>query len=69
MAAISGEPRSATIISNGRSIVKRFPGEKLIEIIEKHPEVAKHLFKSITSRLDHANKVTVKLAGELMKKK
>jgi len=69
MAAISDEPRSATIVSNGRAIVKRFPGEKLIEIIEKHPEVANHLFKSITSRLDHANKVTVKLASELMKKK
>ena len=68
MAAISGEPRSASIISKGRSIVKRFPGEKIHDIIEKHPEVAKHLFGVIVSRLDHANKVNVKLVTQLMQK-
>ena len=65
MAAISGEPRSASIISKGRSVIKRFPGNKLPEIIEKYPEVAKHLFEVIVSRLDHANKVTIKLASDL----
>jgi type IV pilus assembly protein PilB len=59
MAAISGEPRSATIISKGRSVTRRFPGDKLPEIIEKYPEVAKHLFETIVSRLDRANKVNV----------
>ncbi|MBW1862535.1 MAG: cyclic nucleotide-binding domain-containing protein, partial [Deltaproteobacteria bacterium] len=65
MSAISGEPRSASIISKGRSVIKRFPGEKLLEIIEKYPEVAKHLFGIIVSRLDHANKITVKLVNDL----
>ena len=60
MAAISGASRSVTVISKERSVVKRFPGEKLMEIIEKHPEVAKHLFQIIVSRLDHANRMTVK---------
>lgn len=69
MAAISGEPRSASLVSKGRSIIKRFPGDKLPEIIEKYPEVAKHLFETIVGRLDHANKVTVKLVGDLMQKK
>ena len=68
MAAISGEPRSASIISKGRSVIKRFPGDKLSEIIEKYPEVAKHLFEVVVSRLDHANRVTVKLLNDLMKK-
>ncbi|MFC1820788.1 ATPase, T2SS/T4P/T4SS family, partial [Thermodesulfobacteriota bacterium] len=68
MAAISGEPRSASIISKGRSVIKRFPGGKLSELIEKYPEVANHLFEILASRLDHANKITVKLVNELMKK-
>ena len=68
MSAISGEPRSASIISKGRSIIKRFPGEKLLEIIEKYPEVAKHLFGMMAGRLDHANKVAIKLVNDLMKK-
>ena len=37
---ISPEPRSASIISKGRSKVKRFPGDKLAEVIEKYPDVA-----------------------------
>jgi type IV pilus assembly protein PilB len=69
MSAISGEPRSATIISKGRSIIKRFPGEKLLEIIEKYPEVAKHLFEIIVSRLDRADKIIVKLVSEKTQRK
>jgi len=34
MAAISGEQRTATIISQGRSTIKRYPGNKIDEIIE-----------------------------------
>lgn len=68
MAAISGEARSASIISRGRSVIKRFPGDKLPEIIEKYPDVAKHLFGILASRLDHSNKLTIKLANDLAKK-
>jgi type IV pilus assembly protein PilB len=69
MAALLGEPRSASVVSNGRSVVKRFPGGKLIEVIQKYPDVGRHLFETLGSRLDHANQVTVKLATELMQKK
>ena len=69
MAAISGERRSASIISKGRSVVKRFPGDKLLEVIEKYPDVAKYLFESIVNRLDQSNKVTVKLINDIMRKK
>ena len=65
MAAVSNEPRSASISSKGRSIVKRFPGEKLSEVIEKYPEVAKHLFEVIVSRLNYSNKLSVKLIRDL----
>ncbi len=65
MAAISGEVRSASIISKGRSVIKRFPGDKLSEIIEKYPDVAKHLFGVLVTRLGFANKITIKLANDL----
>jgi type IV pilus assembly protein PilB len=69
MAALLGEPRSASVVSNGRTVVKRFPGDKLSEVILKYPDVGKHFFETLGSRLDHANQVSVKLATELMQKK
>ena len=62
MSAISGVARSASILSKGRSAIKRFPGGKIMEIIEKHPNVAKHFFKTLVSRLGQANDIIVKLA-------
>ncbi|MDF1615046.1 type IV-A pilus assembly ATPase PilB [Desulfurivibrio dismutans] len=64
MSAISGEPRSATILAQGRCKIKRFPGDKLLEVIEKYPEVGKHLFKTLVSRLNQANGIIVKLAND-----
>ncbi|MCK5341735.1 MAG: cyclic nucleotide-binding domain-containing protein, partial [Desulfobulbaceae bacterium] len=63
MSAISGEPRSASIVSKGRSTVKRFPGDKIMELIEKYPDVAKHLFAALVGRLSQANSIIVKLAN------
>ncbi len=63
MSAVTGERRSASIISKGRSKLKRYPGDKLIEVIEKYPDVAHHIFKALASRLGHANGIIVKLAG------
>ena len=68
MSAISGEVRSASIVSKGRSKVKRFPGDKLMEVIEKYPEVGNHLFKTVVNRLGQANSIIVKLANDRMRK-
>lgn len=68
MSSVSGEVRSATIVSKGRSTVRRFPGDKLFEVVEKYPEVTKHLYKSIVSRLQQSNKIIVKLASHKMQK-
>lgn len=68
MSAITGEVRSASIVSKGRSTVKRFPGDKLSEIILKYPDVSGHLFKTMASRLSQANAIMVKLAGDLSRK-
>ncbi len=63
MASITGEQRTASIISQGRSTVKRFPGDKLEEIVEKYPDVSKYLFKTMTKRLQKSNQIIVKLAS------
>lgn len=69
MSAITGEARSASIVSKGRSKLKRYPGDKLPEIIEKYPDVSNHLFKALAARLSQANSIMVKLAGERALKK
>ena len=63
MAAITGEQRTATILANGKTEIKRFPGDKIDEIIANQPEVSEHLFKLMTQRLQKTNQIIVKLAG------
>ncbi|MBW1778229.1 MAG: type IV-A pilus assembly ATPase PilB [Deltaproteobacteria bacterium] len=67
MSAVTGDPRSATIISNKRSTVKRFPGDKLPEIIENYPHVAKHLFEVMANRLNIADRQIYRLLTEKSK--
>jgi len=67
MSAVTGDPRSATIISNKRSTVKRFPGDKLPEIIENYPHVAKHLFEVMANRLNLADRQIYRLLTEKSK--
>jgi hypothetical protein len=69
MAAIGGEVRSASIISKGRSTIKRFPADKLPEIMEKYPEVARHLFETLAARLGYPNDLVIKLAKRLHEEK
>ncbi len=63
MAAITNEQRTASIVADGKTEIKRFPGDKLDEIIAKQPEVSEHLFKLMTQRLQKSNQIIVKLAG------
>lgn len=63
MAAILEEPRSASIISVGRCTIKRYPGDKLSELIEKYPEVSKHLFRTLVERLHKTDRIVVQLAS------
>jgi len=63
MSSVSGEPRFASIVSLGRSTVKRYPGEKLPEVLEKFPDISKQLFKTLVVRLQKADRMVVKLAG------
>ncbi|ADW18952.1 cyclic nucleotide-binding protein [Desulfobulbus propionicus DSM 2032] len=63
MAAILEEPRSASIISVGRCTIKRYPGDKLNELIEKYPEVSRHLFRTLVERLQKTDRIVVQLAS------
>ena len=63
MAALCNKERNASIISIGRSAVKRYPGDKLGEVIAKHPDVSRYLFRAIAGRLHKSNQILVKLAG------
>ena len=63
MAAISAEPRFASIVSVGRSSVTRFPGDKLMELLEKHPNISRKLFRTLVGRLQKTDRMIVKLAN------
>jgi len=64
VAGIMSEPRSATIISRGKSIVERYPGDKIHEIIEKYPDITHKLLEVSSGRLDHAEKIIVNLMNK-----
>ncbi|MFZ5797310.1 MAG: type IV-A pilus assembly ATPase PilB [Thermodesulfobacteriota bacterium] len=63
MAAMTDEPRFATIVSVGRSSVTRYPGDKLMELIEKYPDISRKLFKTLVERLQKTDRMVVKLAS------
>ena len=64
MSAISGEPRFASIVSVGRSTVTRYPGDKLMELLEKYPDISKKFFKTLVTRLQKTDRMVVKLASQ-----
>ena len=64
MSAITGEVRSTSIISLGRSNVTRFPGDKLLETLEEYPEIAGKLFKIFAKRLSDSNMEVIRLKKE-----
>ena len=55
LSAITGKHRATSIISNGRSTVKRFSADKLPEIIEQYPDITKNILGTLASRLRNAD--------------
>jgi len=64
MAALTDKPRTISVISRGKSAIRRFPGDKLLEIIEKNPDVAKHLFETMALSLNRSHEIIGKLINE-----
>jgi len=67
ISAITGKTRSETVMSRGNSIVQRFPGDKLPEIIEKYPEITKKLLEVNADRLNYANNIIVNIMNKRMR--
>ena len=64
MATILNEPRTTTIVSDGRCSIKRYPGEKMDELIEKYPDISHKLFKTMASRLNKTEQIVIQLARQ-----
>jgi type IV pilus assembly protein PilB len=54
MSSLVGSRRSATIKSQGRSIVKVFPGDKLGEVLENYPDISKQIIDTLVMRLNES---------------
>ncbi|MDR1081468.1 MAG: Flp pilus assembly complex ATPase component TadA, partial [Deltaproteobacteria bacterium] len=54
MSSLVGSRRSATIKSHGRSIVKVFPGDKLGEVLDNYPDIAKQIINTLVLRLNES---------------
>jgi type IV pilus assembly protein PilB len=54
MSSLQGSRRSATIKSHGRSIVKVFPGDKLGEVLDNFPDIAKQIINTLVLRLNES---------------
>ncbi len=65
MSALMNKPRNATIISKGKSRIKAFPGNKMRETIENHPEIAYKVITSCLFRLNAADRKIAELAKRL----
>jgi type IV pilus assembly protein PilB len=63
MACMLDEPRYASVISVGRTKVKKYPGDKLPELLEKYPDISRHLFKTLAKRLRKTDNIVIQLAG------
>jgi CRP-like cAMP-binding protein len=59
------EPRSATIISKGNSVVQVYSGDDMQDMIEDHPEIAKRIITTLAKRLSQATKKISKLQKKL----
>lgn len=64
MSALLGGRRTATIRSVGKSIVKVFPGDKLMETLEGYPEISKQVIQALVSRLEDSNKRFVEIINQ-----
>ena len=61
IAAITGKQRSETVISRGKSIVERYPGDKLQEIVDKYPRITNKILEQMAGRIDASTKILVNL--------
>ncbi len=64
MSALLGGKRTATIRSVGKSIVKVFPGDKLMETLEGYPEISKQVITTLVRRLEETNQRLIQVTNQ-----
>jgi CRP-like cAMP-binding protein len=65
MASVLDQERTATITSEGKSVVQVYSAEHIQDMIEDHPEIAKKMIRSLAKRLSFAIKKIVRVQKEL----
>ena len=67
MSALLDQPRTATIKSKGKSIVKVFPGDKIKTTIVNYPDIAMKMIKALIERLNEADNILARLGDNLQR--
>ena len=57
MAAVTGSPRTASVLSLGNSILEVYPGDILDRVIEDYPDMARRIITSLSQRLAETNRL------------
>ena len=65
MASVLNKVRSATIISEGSSVVQVYSADNIQDMIEEHPEMAKRIIRTLAKRLSQATKEITRLKKKL----
>jgi len=61
MSSLMNQPRTATVRSKGKSVVKVYPGDKLRETIDNYPDIAFTIVRSLMTRINEADKRLARL--------
>jgi type IV pilus assembly protein PilB len=61
IAAITGKERSETVISRGKSVIERYPGDKFQEIVDKYPKITNKILEQMAGRIDASTNILVNL--------
>lgn len=67
MSALLDQPRTATIKSKGKSVVKVFPGDKIKTTIVNYPDIAMKMIKALIERLNDADNILARLGDNLQR--
>ena len=64
IAAITGKERSETVISRGKSVIERYPGDKFQEIVDKYPRITNKILEQMAGRIDASTNILVNLINQ-----
>jgi CRP-like cAMP-binding protein len=63
LAALTGEPRSASVVAVGRVRAGVVPGSTLAELVRKYPDLAREFIRTQAHRLEWANRRRIDFAS------